>query len=136
MAAIEHDLQEVCFIILNGYTNLILQVVAQVTANEAGDQHHENAFSNHDSDTEHPLSEYNENDQISTKIAKDESSVDVSALVAHQSREQAQLRKQMVSVGKQPKAAPNRRKRDMVTALKKRKFWKINMFRLKRYMIL
>lgn len=122
MAAIEHDLQEVCFIIFNGYKNIILQVVAQVTANEAGDQHHENAFSNHETDehTEHPLSEHNENDQIS-KIAKEESSVDVSALVAHQSREQAQLRKQMVSVGKQPKAAPNRRKRDMVTALKKKK---------------
>jgi hypothetical protein len=124
LAAIEHDLQEVCFIILNGYTNLILQVVAQVTANEAGDQHHENAFSNHEIDehTEHPSPDQNENDQISTKIAKEESSVDVSALVAHQSREQAQLRKQMVSVGKQPKAAPNRRKRDMVTELKKRKF--------------
>lgn len=32
-------------------------------------------------------------------------------------RDSSQLRKQMVSLGKQPKAAPGRKKRDMVTIL-------------------
>jgi hypothetical protein len=33
------------------------------------------------------------------------------------SEEQAHIRRQMVSVGKQPKAAPSRKKKDMVASL-------------------
>lgn len=40
------------------------------------------------------------------------------------SQEQIQLRRQMVSVGKQPKAVPGRKKRDMVSLI----FLKINIF--------